>query len=127
MTKKTDFSNTQQLLAIINKAIIEKKGIDLVNLNLIKTDNSITDYFVICHGSSGVHVNTIAESIIRTVKTEIKENVWQKEGLENSQWVLLDYVDIVVHVFQKEYRDFYKLEELWADATTEIIVIEEND
>lgn len=116
MIKKKDFNETEELLKHINDAIIDKHGYDLLNLNLEKIENSITKYFVICHGSSSTHVNTIAEHIQRSVKQELKEGPWQKEGFENSQWILLDYIDVVVHIFQKEYRDFYKLEELWGDA-----------
>ncbi len=116
MIKKKDFSETEELLEHINNAIINKHGYDLLNLNLEKIDNSITKHFVICHGSSSTHVNTIAENIQRSVKKELQESPWQKEGFENSQWILLDYIDVVVHIFQKESRDFYKLEELWGDA-----------
>jgi len=116
MIKKTDFTETEKLLEVINTAIAEKKGIDLINIDLKGISNSVTKYFVICHANSNTHVNTIADNIQRLVKTDLHEKPWQKEGLENSQWVLLDYVDIVVHVFQKEYREFYRLEDLWADG-----------
>lgn len=119
--KKPEVSETLKLVETINKAIIEKKGEDILNLNLNNTDNSVASNFIICHGNSKVHVNTIADYIQRHVRNEIKERPWQKEGLENCHWVLIDYVDVVVHVFQKEHRDFYKLEELWADAKTEKI------
>ncbi len=119
MIKK--INETEKLLKIINIAITEKQGKNLLNLNLQKIENSVTKYFVICHGTSSTHVNTIADNVQSTVKKEFKENPWQKEGFENCQWILLDYVDIVIHIFQKEYRDFYKLEELWGDAISENI------
>lgn len=117
MTKKNKVINeTEELLKEINKAIIDKKGTDLVNLNLESIENAIAKYFVICHGTSDVHVKTIADSIEVSVKQQLGERPLSVEGIENSQWVLLDYFNIVVHVFQKDYRDFYKLEELWGDA-----------
>jgi ribosome-associated protein len=76
----------------------------------------VCKYFVICHGDSNTQVSALADSVIKTVRVETGEKVWHKEGLNNATWVLLDYSDVVIHIFQKEYRDFYKLEELWADA-----------
>lgn len=124
MIKTKTSSETQVLLEQINNAIKEKQGIDLINISLEKIENAVAKYFIICHGNSNTHVNTIADYVQRHVKTQLKENPWQKEGFENSQWILLDFVDVVVHIFQKEYRDFYKLEELWGDC--EIIKIENN-
>ncbi len=119
--KNTATSETLKLVETINKAIIDKKGEEILNLNLNNTDNSVAASFIICHGNSKVHVNTIADYVQRYVRNELKERPWQKEGMENCHWVLLDYVDVVIHIFQKEYRDFYKLEELWADAETKKI------
>ncbi len=102
-------------------AILERKGKDLVVLDLTELEQSIADYFIICHGDSNVQVDAIADFIDRHTKTELHQNALHKEGTDNSQWILLDYGDVVVHVFQEEYRMFYKLEELWADAKIERI------
>lgn len=116
MIKNKNDNETGLLLKEINIAITEKQGEELININLSKLDNAVAKYFVICHGNSSTQVNSIAEFVQRSIKTNLKESPWQKEGFENSQWVLLDYVDVVVHVFLKEFRDFYKLEELWGDC-----------
>jgi len=113
MTEK----NQQTILKdTIVSAIQEKKGKELVVLDMSNLEQSITDYFIICHGDSNIQVDAISEFIERQIKTELHENTIHKEGTENSLWVLLDYGDVVVHVFQQEQRSFYKLEELWADA-----------
>lgn len=108
---------------IVN-AIQERKGNELVVLDLTDLEQSIADYFVICHGNSNVQVDAIADFVDRHTKTELHQNAMHKEGTENSQWILLDYGDVVVHIFQQEYREFYKLEELWADAKIERITEE---
>ncbi|MDL2262389.1 ribosome silencing factor [Bacteroidales bacterium OttesenSCG-928-I21] len=121
MAKRVTESSTEQLLKTINESILEKKGETIINLNLENIENSITKYFVICSGTSNIHVNTIAQYIEHNVRNKLKERVWHKEGFENSEWILLDYVDVVVHIFQPEARAFYRLEQLWADAKTETI------
>lgn len=101
---------------LIIEAIQEKKGHQIVTINLSEVENSICDYFIICHGESVTQVGAIAESIEQKLKKEAKIRAHHVEGVQNSQWVLMDYFDILVHVFQEEYRSFYKLEELWADG-----------
>jgi len=109
-------SNTKEIVRAAVEGILKKKGNDLVSLDLTEIENSVCKYFVICHGDSNTQVSALADSVLETVREETGEKVWHKEGLNNATWVLLDYSDVVVHIFQKEYRDFYKLEELWADA-----------
>ncbi|NOZ47827.1 MAG: ribosome silencing factor [Chlorobi bacterium] len=104
------------LLSTIIEAIQEKKGIDIVSLNLAKLEQSITDHFVICHGNSNTQVEAIAREVEDKVKKVLNIKVWHKDGFKNAQWILLDFANVVVHIFQKEYRDFYNLEGLWADA-----------
>lgn len=104
------------LISSILEGIKRKKGKEIININLSEIKDTFCDNFIICHGDSNTQVNAIAESIEDTVLEKQNQKVWHKEGFENCQWVLLDYTDIVVHVFQKEVRDFYRLEELWADA-----------
>ena len=114
--KNTVPENTNQLLSVIIDAIQDKKGKEIIDIDLGPTGSAICDHFVICHGDSTTQVDAIANHVEQMVKSELNEKVFHSEGFENSQWVLLDYSDIVVHVFQKPYRDFYKLEELWADG-----------
>lgn len=113
--KQEDFT-PEQLLDKIIKGIQDKKGRDLVTLKISEIENSICDYFVICHGTSSTHVDAIADSVEEQVKKAFNEKPYSKEGLENLTWVLMDYASIIIHIFQKEYRDFYNLEDLWADA-----------
>ena len=98
---------------------IKGKEITIVDLNTI--NHTECGYFVICHGTSTTQANSIALSVEETVKELTGVNAWHKDGHRNSIWILLDYGDIMVHVFQKEYRDFYNLEGLWADAKTTIL------
>ncbi len=107
---------SSKLVEIIINGIQEKKGKDIVSINLKNIDSAVCDYFVICHGDSTRQVDAIANSIEEEVKKNISENVWHKEGYENAQWILLDYIDVVVHVFEEQTREFYNLEGLWADA-----------
>ena len=116
--KQEEFTS-EELLDKIIKGIQDKKGRDLVTLKINEIENSICDYFVICHGTSTTHVDAIIDSVERNVKKELNEKPYSKEGLENLTWVLMDYASIIIHVFQKEYRDFYNLEDLWADAPIE--------
>jgi ribosome-associated protein len=104
------------LLKNIIEGILEKKGKEIVDLDLSKINSSICDHFIICHADSNTQVTAIADSIEKRVRDSLKEKVGHREGLENAMWVLLDYHDIVVHIFQKEVRGYYQLEELWGDA-----------
>jgi len=101
------------------KGIFEKKGQNVLKIDLRKLENRISDYFVICHASSGTKVSAICDSVDDTVRKEAGEKPLHVEGLGNSFWVLLDYGNVIVHVFLEEYRNFYSLESLWADATIE--------
>jgi ribosome-associated protein len=115
-------NNTKPLVEAIIDGVRKIKGINIVNLNLSKLTDPVCESFIICHGESNTQVYAIANSVEKTVKETIGEKAWHKEGLENAQWILIDYANVVVHIFQKEYRDYYKLEDLWADA--EVIKIE---
>jgi len=109
--------NTSEiLLKTIEKAIIEKKAENITILKFDKIENAITDYFIICTATSKIHANTLAAFTEDFVRENIKEKPWKKEGFENSEWILLDYVNVVVHIFQQETRNYYNLEQLWADA-----------
>ena len=119
MKKKSD--GAEVLLASVIKGIFEKKGQNVLKIDLRKLENRITDYFVICHASSGTQVSAICDSVDDTVRKEAAEKPLHVEGLDNCFWVLLDYGNVVVHIFLEEYRTFYSLESLWADAAIELI------
>lgn len=119
MRKKTD--GTDLLLAGIIKGIHEKKGQNVLKIDLRKLENRIADYFVICHASSTTQVSALSDSIDDVVRKEAGQKPIHIEGLDNCLWVLIDYGDVVVHVFVEEYRNFYSLESLWADAVIEAV------
>jgi len=108
--------NNNLLLENIIEGILDKKGQQIVDLDLTKVNNSICDHFVICHANSNTQVNAIADSVEKKVKENLNQKVIHREGMENATWVLLDYSNIVVHIFQEEIRNYYRLEELWGDA-----------
>ena len=114
--EQSDLISVEQKKELILEAIREKKGHQIVSIDLSEVENSICDFFIICHGESVTQVGAITESIEKKLKEEARMRAHHVEGLQNSQWVLLDYYDILVHVFQEEFRSFYKLEELWADG-----------
>jgi len=102
----------------------DKKASDIVVLNLKELKNAVADYFVICSAGSDTQLDAIARSVEEEVEKLTGESPWQTEGRTNREWVLLDYVDVVVHVFLRDRRQFYALEELWGDAEISYI---END
>lgn len=101
---------------IIINGIQEKKGNDIVRLDLRNIHSSVSDYFVICHAESTTQVKAIANSVEEEVYKALKQEPWRKEGLEYGEWILLDYIDVVVHIFKTDKREFYGIEELWGDA-----------
>jgi len=112
---------TELLLESIIKGIHEKKGQNVVKIDLKKLENRISDYFIICHASSSTQVSAISDSIDDIVRKDAGEKPLHIEGLDNCFWVLIDYGEVVVHVFVEEYRSFYSLESLWADAKIESV------
>lgn len=114
MVKKS--GSADQLIAVILKGIEEVKGKDIDILDLREIENTVCDYFIICNGSSNTQVNAIVNSIQKIVSRETKDKPWHVEGADNAEWVLMDYVDVVVHVFQKHVREYYDIEGLWGDA-----------
>jgi ribosome-associated protein len=117
----TQESAPDKLGSMIIDCIQEKKGAGIVQINLTKTDNSVCEFFIIAHGDSSIQVKAIAAYIEEYLRKQHKIRPLHTEGYENAQWILLDYNSIVVHIFQQETRDYYKLEELWADAELEVI------
>jgi len=108
--------STDELISVIIKGIDDVKGDDIQLLDLREIENTVCDYFIICSGNSNTQVNAITGSIQKLVSKELKDKPWHIEGQNNSEWILMDYVNVVVHVFQKQIRDFYDIESLWGDA-----------
>jgi ribosome-associated protein len=104
------------LVEAVVKGIQEVKGRDICTIDLRKLNNAVTDYFIVCHGTSDTQVEAIARSVTREVFKRTAEEPMHKEGKDKSDWILLDYFDVVVHIFKEETRYFYNLEKLWADA-----------
>jgi ribosome-associated protein len=119
-TKRT-LDQTDVLLESIIEGLEEKKAKQITVLDLRELDNRISDYFVIAEGDSNTHVDAISGSVEEIVKKISKERPYRVEGVENSEWIIIDYVNIVVHIFQREARAYYRLEELWADAKVQHI------
>ncbi len=111
--KITDFS---PLVELIVDAIEDVKGKDIIVLDLRELENSSCSFFVICEGNSDTQINAISSSVEKKPFEVLKEKPWHIEGRQNAEWVLIDFVDTVVHVFKKDSREFYGLEELWGDA-----------
>jgi ribosome-associated protein len=116
MPRKKKKNNTEILSDEIVSAMLEKKAIAPVIIDFTKIQNTISDLFIICHGTSRTHVEAIADGIIMNVKKNTGQSPWHREGFENAEWILIDYSDIIVHIFQESRRNFYNLEQLWADA-----------
>ena len=108
--------STDELIAVIIQGIDDVKGENIQLLDLRDLENTVCDYFIICSGNSNTQVNAISGSVQKVVSKEIKDKPWHIEGQGNSEWILMDYVNVVVHVFQKHVRDFYDIESLWGDA-----------
>ena len=124
MAKSKLRNSTKLLLDTIFDAMHEKKAENILLLDLSEIKGANFDYFVITHGNSTIQVNAIAEEVRRKVKTILHMNPAHAEGFQNSEWILLDYLDVVVHIFQQEIREHYQLENLWADAVITPIVEE---
>ena len=108
--------NNDELITIIIKGIEEVKGEDIQLFDLREIENTVTDYFVICSGNSNTQVNAISQSVQKMVSKELKDKPWHIEGESNAEWILMDYVNVLVHIFQKQTREFYDIEGLWGDA-----------
>ena len=114
MTK--NISSPDELISLIVQGIEDIKGQNISLLDLRNIENTVCDYFIICNGNSNTQVNAIVSSVQKNVSKSIREKPYQIEGVENAEWVLMDYVNVVVHVFQKHKREYYDIENLWGDA-----------
>ncbi|MBX7238905.1 MAG: ribosome silencing factor [Bacteroidia bacterium] len=108
--------NTDKLLTVIIDSIEDKKGERIVVLNLKELSNAMADYFIICQASNKTQVEAIVRNIEEKVEKKLKETAAHIEGKQNAEWILMDYFNVIVHVFLADKRDFYSLEKLWADA-----------
>jgi len=115
---------TENIANAVIEGIQRVKGKDILKIDLTTINHSECSYFIICHGTSNTQVSALGHSVEETVEELTGSKVWHSEGYENALWVLLDYGEVIVHLFQKNARDFYNLENLWADAA--VIKIEEN-
>ncbi|MCH4551478.1 MULTISPECIES: ribosome silencing factor [Aestuariibaculum] len=113
--------SADQLISVIISGIEDVKGQSISILDLREIENTVCDYFIICEGTSNTQVNAIVNSVQKKVSKELKDNPWHVEGEDNAEWVLIDYVNVVVHVFQKHIRQYYDIESLWGDAKTTVI------
>ncbi len=108
--------NSEALSKIIINGMEEKKASDIVLMDLREVKGAVSDFFIVCSGNSDTQLQAIAESIEEEVEKNSDERPWRKEGYTNKEWILLDYVSVVAHIFKSEKRTFYALEELWGDA-----------
>lgn len=108
--------NIDDLISVIIEGIEEVKGEDIQLLDLREIENTVCDYFIICSGNSNTQVKAISGSVQKLVSKQIKDKPWHIEGESNAEWILMDYVNVAVHVFQKQIREFYDIESLWGDA-----------
>jgi len=109
-------AGADDLIASILAGIDEVKGQDVLLLDLRDIENTVCDYFIICNGTSNTQVKAIAGSIRKMVSKALGDKPWHVEGEDHAEWILMDYVNIVVHVFQKQIREHYDIEGLWGDA-----------
>jgi ribosome-associated protein len=116
MAKRRKVANAEKLSQLVVKGMQEKKAVDIVVMDLREVRNSVAEFFVICSGSSDKQLDAIAQSVDEEVYKGLKEDPWHSEGKNNKEWVLIDYSNVVAHIFKKEKRNFYGLEKLWGDA-----------
>lgn len=116
MNELLEDNHSKELCDCIVEGMQENKAKNIVVLDLRAIDSAVCDFFVICSGESSTQVDGIGNSVVRYTRKQMKEKPWSVEGKTNREWVLLDYVSVVAHIFYKETREFYDLEELWADA-----------
>lgn len=119
MSKKKNSELSNKLADIVVFGMQEKKAHSILKMDMREVNATLSDYFVVCNADSNVQVNAIAQSVEDEIYKAFGQNVWHKEGQGNGEWILLDFVDVVVHIFKTEARDRYRLEDLWGDAKVE--------
>lgn len=121
MRKKTEDVSAEKLAETIIFGILEKKGLEITKIDFSEMPNAISKYFIVCHGNSSSQVDAIADSVEEQAFKQLREKPAFVEGKENKEWILVDFIDVVVHVFQESTRRFYNIEGLWADAKIQTI------
>ncbi|CAN5408542.1 ribosome silencing factor [soil metagenome] len=121
---KNKTADSSELIDTITEALLDKKARDIVLLD-VRELTTLTDFFIVCHGTSDTQIKALADSVTEKAKKEIGESVWKQEGMDTRRWIILDYVNIVVHIFSEEKREFYGIERMWSDAIK--TVIEDNE
>ncbi|MCH1436724.1 MAG: ribosome silencing factor [Flavobacteriales bacterium] len=114
--KENQTLKIKALVDVIVKGMQEKKAENITVIDLREIDNSVCDYFVISNANSNTQVNAIADSVQKETLETLGDKAWNKEGTDSAEWILMDYVNVVAHIFQTPVRDYYALEELWGDA-----------
>lgn len=116
MSKTKMLEASEMLAKVIIEGMQERKALDIVSLNLKNIEAAVCDYFIICHGTSNTHISAIADAVIDETIKGLNDKPWHREGTENGEWILLDYGNVVAHIFQRETREYYNIERLWGDA-----------
>ncbi|MBD3617606.1 MAG: ribosome silencing factor [Gracilimonas sp.] len=119
-----DAPDSREMVEIITEALLSRKGKEITVLDVSEL-TTLTDYFVVCHGTSDVQIKALADAVEEDLQKKMGEKAWKKEGLQGRSWVILDFVNIVVHVMSKEKRDFYGIERMWNDA--DVTYIKDSD
>lgn len=117
-------ADPSELIDVIKDALLEKKAKEIVLLD-VRELTTLTDYFIVCHGTSDTQIRALANSVMEKTKKTVGEAVWKQEGMDARRWIILDYVNIVVHIFSEEKRSFYGIERMWSDAA--VTKIEDNE
>jgi ribosome-associated protein len=116
MPKKKKVADSEKLSKVIVKGMQEKKATDIVVMDLREVKNAVADFFVLCSGNSDKQLEAISDSVDEEVFKSMKEKPWHTEGKNNKEWMILDYISVVTHIFRKDRRKYYALENLWGDA-----------
>lgn len=111
----TKTADSDKLIEVITEAMLERKAEDITVLDVHEL-TTLTDKFVVCHASTDVQIKAIANNVSQATKEQLGEKAWKEEGMESRRWVILDYVNVVVHIFKQELREYYSLERMWNDA-----------
>ena len=118
-TSAARLTKSSKIIKTIIAAIQDKKGENIVSLDLRKINEAVADFFIMCEAGNQPQIRAIAENIEKKVKEKCEESPWHHEGYNTLQWVLLDYVNVVIHIMMPDTRKFYKLEEMWSDAVAD--------
>jgi len=113
-------SDSSLLISTITEALKDKKAKEIVILD-VRELTTLTDYFIVCHGTSETQIRALANNVLEDTKEKIGEHAWQREGMDARRWIIIDYVNVVVHIFSQEKREFYGIERMWNDAQRTVI------